>query len=307
MCAVKKAAPAKKAAKKTALSQRSTQAMNIDFYRIQDDAGGPTAFRDALIEAMRARGRNRSALVAGERIDLYECTRQGSLIQGEFGRVRLNDVPAIADEECGVSEIALQETEGVTERTAFLLDVERAVLVVHSRREAASASRIAGYCDRFANNRADTFFLKPLLRADAEGRFRSMVAFKRIDVEYTRSALDVQRTADAPTRSFLTGLNQLDGQTITVGVSSGQKKADHLSYENVQSVIRTAMASPQERVLKLEVSGRGRADEALFVDLLEDRLRVKKNVGFIGRSPSYETRREAVRSAYDENLEKLAR
>jgi hypothetical protein len=281
---------------------RNKQIVTVDFFRLQHDAGGSPTFLQALRHAMRCRGADRSAVVWGERIDLYSTREDDGIIEGEIGRVRMSNTPAIAGRDCTVKEIDLEDEEGITERTAFLFDSRRSVLAVHSRREAVSASRLCGYCDKFANNQVDTFVIEPILRADAQRRFDSMITIKKVEVEYTREAAGAIQQVDQSTQGFLQGLRNLDGQTLTVSVSSGRKKDNKLSLENVTSFVRTAFAGRNERVEKLTISGRNAGDEHLFVDLLEDRLRVKRAMEFRGRSASYEQRRTLLREIYDQNL-----
>lgn len=80
------------------------QKMKVDFYRVEGGDFGRVEFQNALVGAMRARGRNRSRVVFGERVDLYSCDQSGQIIEGEIGRVRMNDTPAIANPDCTVAE-----------------------------------------------------------------------------------------------------------------------------------------------------------------------------------------------------------
>jgi hypothetical protein len=283
-------------------TQRSRQTVKIDFFKLQDEAGGRIEFQNALRAASRSHGRNRSRVVFGERVDLYECHETGSIIEGEIGRIRMNDTPAIANSDCTFAEIALDDDQGIAERTAFLFDSNLSVLVLHSRKEAVSASRIAGFCDKFAGHNIDSFLLRPLLRGDATKKIRSMNVVKKVEVEYVRGAADAITNPDASTRSFVRNLENLQGETLSVTVSSGRKKENHLSFQTVTDLIRTALTGKDESVQKLTISGRNAGDERLFIDLLEDRLRVPVIIEFRGRSASYHQRRSAVRKAYDSNL-----
>jgi hypothetical protein len=89
---------------------------------------------------------------------------------------------------------------------------------------------------------------------------------------------------------------------MTVVVSSGRRRQNRLSLERVTSLIRTALTGRDEVVQKLTISGKNAGDENLFIDLLEDRLRVAIPIQFRGRTASYDQRRRAVRKAYEDNL-----
>jgi hypothetical protein len=276
--------------------------VNVDFYKVRDEGVGRIEFRNALRAAMMSRGANRSREVFGERVDLYECHESGSLIEGEIGRVRMNDTPAIANPDCSVAEIALEDDQGIAERTAFLYDSKLSVLALHVKREAVSASRIAGFCDRYSRNDIESFSLNPILRPDAAQKFRSMNVIKKVEVEYTRGAENVINNPDQSTRSFVRNLETLQGETLSVTVSSGRRKENRLSLERVRDLVRAALTGRDEAVQKLTISGRNAGDEKLFIDLLEDRLRVPLYIEFRGRIPSYDQRRRAVRHAYESNL-----
>lgn len=278
-----------------------TQKFRVDFYRVQNGDLGRIEFQNALIGAMKERGANRSREVYGERIDLYDCNRSASTIEGEVGRVRMNDTPAIANQDCTVSEIPLEDDQGIAERTAFLYDSGLGVLALHSKREAVSASRIAGFCSFFKGRDVAPFSLDPILRRDAEQKFRSMQKIRKIEVEYAKETRSTISYPDSSTRSFVRGLTDLAGETLSITVSAGRKRSNTLSLENARAMIRTALNGKREAVKKLKISGTGAGDEILLIDLLEDRLRASTLINFRGRVPSYEQRRIAVRKLYSDN------
>jgi hypothetical protein len=283
-------------------AERHSQAVKVDFYKVRDEEVGRIEFRDALRGAMRLRGANRSRAVFGERVDLYECHEAGPIIEGEMGRVRMNDTPAIANRDCSIAEIDLEDDQGIAERTAFLYDSRLSILALHAKREAVSASRIAGFCDHFSGNKTASFSLNPVLRPDAAQKFRSMAVIKKVEVEYSRGAEDFIAEPDPSTSSFVRNLGSLQGETLTVTVSAGRPKENRLSFERASALVRTALTGRDEVVQKLTISGRNAGDEKLFIDLLEDRLRVPVSIQFRGRIPSYDQRRRAVRHAYESNL-----
>jgi hypothetical protein len=276
--------------------------MNIDFFRVEDLAGGRIGFRNALREAVRARGRNRSCIVWDEPVGLFEGHEDGNLIEGEVGRIRMTDTPAIGSRECVLEEIELDDDQGIAERTAFLYDSGRGVLALHVRREAVSASRLCGYCDVFARNTTETFTLLPILRDDVQEQFRSMNVIKKVDVKFSRAAQTTLVDADQSTRSFVRALNNLNGSTISVTVASGAGAEKRLSFEGASDLIRNAFRQRNGSVERLVVSGRNAGDQGLVLDLLEARLRDKRTIEFRGRSASYEQRRATVRRAYESNL-----
>lgn len=279
--------------------------MKVDFYRVDGADYGRVEFQNALVGAMSARGENRSRMVLGERIDLYVCERSDSIIEGEIGRVRMNDTPAIANPDCTVAEIPLDDDQGIAERTAFLYDCDRGILVLHAKREAASASRVAGFCNYFRGRDVEPFSLSPILRPNAERKFRSMQRVRKIEVEYSRGAQQAMPNPDSSTRSFVKGLADMEGETLFVAISAGRKRRSELSLERVREVVRTALTGREEVVRKLTVSGTGAGDEALLIDLLEDRLRANVAISFRGRTPSYEQRRVAVRKAHSSHTTEL--
>lgn len=201
--------------------------------------------------------------------------------------------------------IPLDDEQGIAERTAFLYDCRRGILVLHAKREAVGASRIAGFCNQFRGRDIEPFSLNPILRPNAERKFRSMRRVRKIEVEYSRGAQDAMPNPDSSTRSFVRGLADLEGETISVAVSAGRKRRNELSLDRVRDVVRTALTGREEVVHKLTVSGTGAGDEALIIDLLEDRLRANVSISFRGRTPSYEQRRVAVRQAHSAHVAEL--
>lgn len=288
--------------KKTAASARlrSRQNVNVDFYKVSNAAGGPAAFRNALQELITRRGATRRIDVRGERIDVHHIERNGVIFEGELGRLRSHDVPAIAAHDCSTKDIDLQENESITERTAFLFDYSTGMLAIHAKREAVSASKLADLCDVILQNQQEYFELLIQLTPDAEDKFNRMNVYKSFRVSYGRRARARIQQPDLTTRRFLRSFEETEGEQITIAVSAGKKRDSKLSFQTVRDLLSNAEGARNEGVEELKVTGRGAADEVLAVNLISDRMRGTKIINVIGQSASYELRRTAVRQCYEE-------
>ena len=292
--------------KKTAgVTLRSRQKIKVDFYTVSENAGGPIAFRNALKELIARKGALRRIEVRGERIDVHHIEQNGSVFEGEVGRLRSHDVPAIAAHDCSTKDIDLQENESITERTAFLFDSKTGVLALHARREAVSASRIAELCDSIMRNRDEYFELLIQLSRDARDRFNRISAYKSFTIKYKNPTGSLLSPLDVTTKSFLDGLANTGGEQITITVSSGKKKAIALAFDAVRALLTSAETAKNDGVRELRVNGTDTADELLAVDLITDRMRSSRVIDVVGQSASYDARRTAVRQCYEEQREKF--
>jgi hypothetical protein len=286
--------------KATGVRAGARQKVNVDFYKVSNAAGGPTAFRNALREIIARKGAHRRVLVRGERIDVHSIQENATTIEGEVGRLRSHDIPAISDKECVTRDIPLKENELITERTAFLFDPKTGILAVHAKREAVSASKIADLCDEVGQNKTQFFELQLMLNADSQEKFEKLSLIQRFQVTYTAAATSTIRKPDQTTENILKTLQDIEGKHIKISISSGGKKTSKLNFKAAWALLTKAKSSGEAAVEELRVSGRGAGDEKLVIDLIKDRMRAFKIIDVTGSSASYEQRRIAVRQCYEE-------
>jgi hypothetical protein len=288
--------PKKAAAARLGARQR----LNVDFYKVSAAAGGPLAFRNALREMIARKGALRRVLVRGERIDVHSIQETGTMIEGEVGRLRSHDIPAISDKECATRDIPLKDDELITERTAFLFDQKTGILAVHAKREAVSASKIADLCDEIAQNKTQFFELNVVLNPDSQKKFEELSTIQRFHVTYTTAAASTIKQPDQTTENLLKSLQNIEGKQIKISVSSGAKKTSKLNFRAALALLTKAKSSSEMGVEELRVSGRGAGDEKLVIDLITDRMRALRVINVTGYSAGYEQRRSAVRECYEE-------
>jgi hypothetical protein len=287
------------------MAKVSKQRINVDFYKVEKNAGGgPTAFKDALKDLIARKGSYRRLVVSGERIDVHHLLQTNNIFEGEFGRLRSHDVPSIATKECDTKDIDLHDDELITERTAFLYDATKNVLAVHVKREGVSPSKIADVCDEIMKNaiKGHYFELLILLTPDAKQRFDSISRFKSFSVKYDSSAQSSIPHPDKTTKHYLDSLNDVNGGQIQITVRNIPRQKDSwLSFPVVRGLLTKAEGAAG--VKQLKVTGRDAGDEKLAIDLIEDRMRNSKTIKVVGQSASYEQRRLAVRECYEEKLQ----
>jgi hypothetical protein len=280
-----------------AVELRSNQWFNIDFFRIGPSAGGQVQFRNALREMIARPGAGRSVFLRDGRVDFHHGHEDGAIIEGEIGRVRTHDTPSIACGDCSVREIDLEDDQGITERTAFLFDCQRGALVLHSRREALSASRICELLDQVAQNRDEFFEYSVILNPSAEADYERMKTIREVSVSYTNGAQNIQKP-DRTTLGFLRSMASVQPEVLTVTMSAQSTKKSHLSIRAARQFIAKAMSVSEDGVDAISVRGFV-GDNIRTIDLIEDRLRMSVKEEVRGRNASYEQRRRIVRNAYE--------
>lgn len=280
-----------------AVELRSNQSFNIDFFRIGPSAGGPVEFRNALREMIARPGAGRSVFLREGRVDFHYGEEHGVIIEGEIGRVRTHDTPSIACGDCSVEEIELEDDQGITERTAFLFDRQRGVLILHSRREALSASRICELLDLIAKNREEFFEYSVILNPSAADDYARMQSIREVSISYTNEAQNM-RQPDQTTLGLLQSMSIVEPEVLTVTMSAQSKRESHLSIAAVRRFVAKALSLGEAGVSKVNVRGYV-GDTIRAIDLIEDRLRVSVKEEVRGRNASYEQRRSIVREAYE--------
>ena len=95
--------------------------MKVDFYKVVMPENAACKFDEILdrISAIPADD-HRNVVRAGYPIRLQEATKGGAVWEGEFVRIRMDEIPVKASLGGAIEPIELEDDEGIGEETAFL-------------------------------------------------------------------------------------------------------------------------------------------------------------------------------------------
>jgi hypothetical protein len=272
--------------------------IRIDFYRVALPDGQPT-FKDLLQTVFSKPAKQRNFKVRERTLRLQSLYNWGGCQEGELVRIRIDDIPSIADLSGGLSELQLQADQGVGERAVFVYDERIRILAIERNLHGASAGAFAGYFEA-AMKIQDEIVLEPVLRPSEFAKIKSMTHPRKFMVNIAKFSDNT--LCNTSTWDFVKSAKSRGAQSIRVELISGRKRDSGLNIAAILDDARNLFSLSREddsAITKLKVSGRGAADEILALDLLSGRLKVTKAIDITGQPCiPYEVRRDVVREAY---------
>jgi hypothetical protein len=277
--------------------------MTMDFWRVEmpDGAG---AFENALSAAVALPDDEaRAFIVQGAAVRLQSFASSAGRREGEMMRIRLDEVPVRASLAGDAEPFDFEDDEGVGEETAFLYAPSLRTLVVQRNRFAVSASRLVGYFQEAAGIEAP-IILEPVIEPGTAAKLKRLHEVRRFEVKVAgvhnpttiKSAnpgVSVKRIADL--------INDFSAINFNIEATMGHETGS-LDVEKVKTAARNLVRVGGETsvvVKKIEISGKSAADEALFIDLLRDRMIEHQDVELdADRRLPYARSRRALRNSY---------
>ena len=288
--------------------------VTVDFFRVHMFVPGRTF--ESLIDAVKAMtGANRNwAVTDDDVIRLHEVDIWGDCIEGEMTRLRMGDVPPKGDLSGSVTDLALEDDEGLGEQTAFLYDPKTRALLIQRSKMGVSSGRLTGYFE-YMTRMPTPVIAEPSLRLDAVQRLAEITEVRSFQVNFARvDNPDAFKGLDLGNESFIDVMNEFKSPTADIRISMGRQEGT-LPVEKIKKIALHLMqfgkpkgqAAHPNDVTKIDLSGRDDDGNSTGVDLVRDRLFEKVNVQRTTRRVLYPVRRDALREAYDRQVENLAK
>jgi hypothetical protein len=282
--------------------------LSIDFYRVEMPEGAMT-FEELLGSVFLTPAPQRNSLVRERTLRLQRLSPWANCIEGELIRIRMDDMPQIADLDGTITDMDLPASRGVGECAAFLYAPETRALVMQRSFHGASASALAGYFDNFSGQQ-DCIVLEPIIREGDYTKLRSMANPRKFEVKIAH--VEDPSIREGSTTDYSRLGRRYAGDSMDITVSAGRARTAGLNpsavMDDIRHFFRINQAADNTLITKLRVTGRGAGDEVLALDLLKSNLkhRVEINIGD-ERTIAYEVRRDAVRSVFDKERSSLMR
>lgn len=283
-----------------------TKIIKIDFYQpeTQDD-GAPLKDLLLAIERTKLAARNVRLKDGAFRIQrLHFWDEHRECTEGDLVRIRLDEPAAIASLDGEIEAVALDESRGICETTAFLYDASRNMLLLQRTKIGVSSGRFAAYLSSKSAN-GETFHLTPVVRPEVIAKLNSFDRIRKFRVKVARPAdlselknaapsvargLEIAREFEAPVMDLVL---QAEGRESSLSVES--------VIEHARNLLGYSDAN-KDAVRALSVSGKDEDDDTSSVevlDLLDCRFYKSASVTGVHSPDSYyEARRDALREAW---------
>jgi hypothetical protein len=283
--------------------------LTVDFYQVAMPDGAPE-FGRLLREVIHLSARQRNAMVRDRHLRLQVLDSWHRCLEGEMIRIRMDDIPAIADLDGTIDALDLPESKGVGESAAFLYDPSTNVLAIQRNMHGVSAGACAGYFEQFV--RTEGFIeLEPVMKEDEYRKLRSIDRARHLEVNIAHAHDARLRQGGGSTTDYARLAANYDAESIKVTISAGRSHKASLNTGRVVQDVRRLFGITREdnkTITKLVVSGRGAGDEVIFLDLLKGRLKtaIALDAGDYRTIP-YDFRRGVVRQAFTAERDELSR
>lgn len=217
--------------------------------------------------------------------------------EGEFVRIRLNNLPSRTKLSGAQTDLELDDDEGLGENTAFLFDPKKKHLLVQTFRSSVTASAMRRYFSEFTG-KVGPVFLHPVLRKDAMERLARLSESKKLVIQVAADdRMQGYDTENDAVESVLKLAKYLRSPSIEVTASIGHRGGS-LSPKRVFAAVKELLKmgdTTTNRVEKLKVAG----DKASqLIDVLEFKLKYIEKVKEKGRALTRMERRDALRAIW---------
>lgn len=276
--------------------------MRIDFYRVRFRDEPLFGFGGALtsIEKSVPLG-SRNRPIMGDTFRLQSLESDENTAVGDMLRIRMDNLPVKASLAGEIDELGLDEDEGIGEESAFLFDAQLAVLLYQRNRTGVPLSRFASYVESMLGLQ-DPVYFDPILEPDAITKLRLMRRHTRLEVNCARADNPAIWPGDDAVTTSIRNLSALNAPSVRISVSCGhyrRRSVAAVALRDTLAALRPLIHREDQQLKKVEISGRSADDEALVVDLVEDRM-VETPIVDVGRHrhAAFEIRAGLLRKAH---------
>lgn len=292
-----------------------SQSIKVDFYKIEFSDNLNISLEGVFIDISKLLEKDRIRSVNFSPVWLCETSETNNFWEGDIIRLRMSEIPVKGDSySANVEEIALKDTEGIAERTAFLFHKPTKVLLLQRTQYGIHPSSLARYFNQFLEDNIVIYF-DPVLQIDTILRMNKASSIRRFDIRIANldnADKSLFAVDDKTVGGFLDMSESFHAPIISMDLSVGKRKKDSLSIESVKNAISNLLrinATNNERkdIKKLRLSGKTTDDEFIDIDFLKDTMKETINLKQKLRILPYINRKESLLTAFDKRKDELLR
>lgn len=275
--------------------------IKVDFYQVEL-AFTPDPFEAILDRIELVPLKDRCFQVQGAFIRLNSLIRHGSLREGDFTKIRMDEIPDKASLKGPDCPLGLEQDEGLSHCRAFLYDPSLKVLAIQRRRSGPSGTDIETYV-KHKGGLAVPITLNPILHLDAYMRLMKIHTVKKFHLKVAGiSNPGFYKNLNLDTPGLLALADDFQAPTAEITLSMGRAKGS-LNQSKIKKIaqrLTTLGKDYPDNVTKLELAGVDEDGNSSDIDLLVDPMVEKVNVGQSAgrRTTQYDERRAAVAEAF---------
>lgn len=280
----------------------SWQTINVDCFQIERMNGGVASLLDS-IDRTPVEDRNVEIDSCPFRIErMSKFVDEGkTLYEGDFVKVRMDNLPVIASRRAGVRGIGLNESQGIGEETAFLCSPTDKLLLLQRNRHGASYARVMRYLNELSGE-TDSIILSIMLKDTALARLERATTLQSVEVSVAPLLSSHNVTYGESVNRVLETMNDLKGRRLTFKITTGRNRSLSLIKAKVKVMIKDLLRvrSDCESCVKTVKLGGRDDDGTMMIDFIKDRIRFSDKVDSGDeRHLSYELRKEFLRSIWN--------
>ena len=249
--------------------------------------------------------RDRNVEIDGQpfRIEVLKIRRENGqrIFEGDFIKVRMDNLPVKASKHSGVSNIGLSDNEGIGEETAFIYSPQHQVLLLQRNRNGASYLRVQQYLNKIGNG-TDIVGLSIMINGTALEKLEAAETLTSISIAVVPETRAHGIDYGESVAQAIDVMKQVGGKRLSFTISLGARRDATLAKDVVKNIIRKllrARAGCESCVKKVELRGRD-DDGAMVIDFIKDRMSFSDVVANDqDRHLSYRLRSDFLRRAWN--------
>jgi hypothetical protein len=279
----------------------------VDFYELAlpPDAKPFEEMLQGFVQTFNIQQRTKA--ISGHFVRVSEALFTGDVVEGDFTKIRMDNLPDKGCLDKPDQPLGLQEDEGLSAGRAFFYYIPWKLLVIHRNKNGASIAEIEGYFQQiFGLN--GLIELKPVLQKDAYKRLHKMTEVKKFDVKFAGlKNTSLLKGEGHDSEKLIQLLEFFQAPRASISVSVGREKRNKLFIGLKEIASRLGMLAKEHpnTVKKVELSGVDENGKRQFVDLLLDPMFDKISVQTVGRRLPFQVRRNAIAQAFTNQKDDL--
>lgn len=281
----------------------NNRVFKIGFFRAEEQKGSLKDILDMLLLKPVA-DRNAEIPPYPVRVEKLKEYSEGGLTfyEGDFVKLRMNNLPVKASKDAGVRAIGLKSDEGIGEETAFLYSPKHRVMLLQQNRVGTSYVKAADYFNWFGAG-INIVGFSVMMKLDAIERLKKAKSFKSLSVSFSPVNCEKElANSGVAVKHAVDMVNGLGGERLSFTISLMPRKKGTLDKVGIKSVIRKLhdfCSGGKHDVTKLQLRAEDE-DGASFIDFIRDRLVCTQEVAEDEeRRLSYKTRINILRNAWN--------
>lgn len=278
-----------------------SKTLKVAFYQVQCPDG--ITFADVLTKARRKKDEDRTIEVHQKLIRLQDISKSKDNWEGDTIHIRMDEVPPKASIDGELSNIELEDDEGIGEETAFLYNEAIDILALQQNIYGVTEPSFCRYFEKAAQINGP-IFLFPVIQSGALQKFTNLHTVKKIEVKLARpkNMKQFAKTDGKSTSDVIEMINNFEAPTANITLSVGRNRKEELNLNSVKNLVKGLLGMNQsgDNVKSIKISGAATGFGSTAIELIEERMIEQFSAEpDEDRRVKYATRKDLIKTAWD--------